>query len=121
MNVQDWWKTASDRERTTLVAEKVMGWTTEGSHHPDPDMWEGWRDPAGNPGYADIPWYSADPKLVWDILSQFKYFEISRGDDPKNSEEYMVALGKKTQFEGTAFDAYLCNAVCLAALIAVED
>ena len=48
----------TDRELDIWVAEHVMGWTTEGSHHPNPDEWEGWRDPEGQQGYCGVMAYA---------------------------------------------------------------
>ncbi len=34
-----------------------MGWTHEADYHDDFEEWDGWRDPKGNCGYADVPNY----------------------------------------------------------------
>ncbi len=42
-----------------LVATRVMGWTTEGEHHSDPDAWDGWRAPHGACGYPEPPGFAS--------------------------------------------------------------
>jgi hypothetical protein len=148
-SVQDWWESASDRERDALVAEKVMGgkwirWYDVDYKSPDgplqafmvmpydQDSFLRARD-HGNQEYVvdtgELPrrasgWcpsFSTDRDLIWDILEKFQWFTIDKSAHKGYGGEFMVAVGNVYHHDATVYDNDLCHAVCLAALEAVGE
>jgi hypothetical protein len=108
-------------ELDMLVAENVLCWVDEGTHYWVPDGYANWCK--GAPfmcNKKDVPNFGTDIAAAWEVLKRLHTLGLSTSVSNKFDQESLCTVWKGNEILCEAKAETAPEAICLAALQAVE-